>query len=487
MKKIDLQFVKERYIYIYAYIYLFISNVLFLLGNVKYVFSIPITIILIVGLVKSIKNSPKMTVSLFKSKKMIIILCLIIFWTFISGIGGFVWQNTWDHKFRNALFNDLVRYSWPVIQNSKALCYYLGFWLPSALVGKIFNLEIGYLFQTFWAILGISITFGIICQHLKKIKISNMILMIFFSGLDIFLYLIFSGLSIRESFNGIINGSHLELVTQYFNSSSNTTLMFWLYNQIIPFWVGIMLILQQENRKSIVFIYSLLLIFSPFPLVALIPVLVYLIFKDYEGDKKYDTLWMSMWEKIKSTCTYENVISIFLFVIVGLFFLSNIAVGEINILNINITIVFKYLCYIFFEYIVYLVFIYKKNDRNPILNILIITTFVLPFICLGTSYDFAWRTCIPLSFYIMLLIMKTFQDSDVNKKIKIFLIIILCLGAITPLTEIIRTVKNEVLVIKGDIKARSDSLTSIFEKEFNECYENFIGETDSLFYKYISK
>ena len=77
-----------------------------------------------------------------------------------------------------------------------------------------------------------------------------------------------------------------------------------------------------------------------------------------------------------------------------------------------------------------------------ILNILIIVTFLMPFILMGNSYDFAYRTCIPLAFYIMLLIMKTLQNNNISKKIKIGLVIVLCLGAITPITEMIRTTKK---------------------------------------------
>lgn len=177
------QFAEEKWIYIIAYLYLFISIVIFLLGNVKYVISIPVTLLLSMAVFKAILNSPKMTVKLLKDyKKMIIILGIIIVWVMFAGIGGFIWQNIWDHKFRNAIFMDLVGKSWPVIEEGNGLCYYLGFWLPSAIVGKIFGLQIGYAFQILWAVIGIFIAFGMICQYLNKIQIRNIVIFIFYSG-----------------------------------------------------------------------------------------------------------------------------------------------------------------------------------------------------------------------------------------------------------------------------------------------------------------
>lgn len=50
--------------------------------------------------------------------------------------------------FRNAVFMDLVERPWPVQSGGNALVYYLGFWLPSALVAKLtHSLETGFFIQ----------------------------------------------------------------------------------------------------------------------------------------------------------------------------------------------------------------------------------------------------------------------------------------------------------------------------------------------------
>lgn len=291
----------------------------------------------------------------------------------------------------------------------------------------------------------------------------------------------------------MLGGQHIELITTYFNSSSNTTLMFWLYNQIIPLWVGMSLMLMQKNSKSVVFIFALLLLYSPFPAVALIPVVIYLVFKKYDDEEyaKYMEKAKNKVQifllKIKRACTFENFSAIPIAIIIGLFYMSNIAVNKLGVLPINQSTLFSYIMYVVFEFLIYIIFIYKNNRKDMILNILIVVTLLLPFIKMGNSYDFARRTCIPLAFYIMLLVMKELQNKNTNKFKRILLIIVICLGAITPMTEIIRTVEMEQKVIGGTVEARSDKLPSTFEKEGNECYDNFIANTDSIFYKYIAK
>ena len=251
--------------------------------------------------------------------------------------------------------------------------------------------------------------------------------------------------------------------------------------------------LMQKNSKSVVFIFALLLLYSPFPAVALIPIVIYLVFKNY-GDTEYQEYMVKAKNKIqmfllkiKRACTFENFAAVPIAIIIGLFYMSNIAANKVGILDINSETMFSYVMYIVFEFLIYIIFIYKNNRKDMILNILIIVTFLLPFIKMGNSYDFARRTCIPLAFYIMLLVMKELQNKDAQKWKRIALIVVICLGAVTPMTEIIRTVDMEQQVLAGKIEARSNKLSSCFKKKGNECYDNFIATTDSIFYKYIAK
>lgn len=63
----------------------------------------------------------------------------------------FTFQNE-DHNTRNVMFDMLVEGDWPLVYENPpaeyygepvAFTYYLGFWLPAALVGKAFGLAAG--------------------------------------------------------------------------------------------------------------------------------------------------------------------------------------------------------------------------------------------------------------------------------------------------------------------------------------------------------
>lgn len=116
------------------------------------------------------------------------IIVILILWVYFSGIGGFVFQNK-DHWWRNETFNLLVQEDWPVIvkmnmkgtMQPRALIYYIGFWLPSAVVGKLFGLNAGYAFQALWAVLGLFIIYYLISERLGSFSIKSLLCLIFFS------------------------------------------------------------------------------------------------------------------------------------------------------------------------------------------------------------------------------------------------------------------------------------------------------------------
>ena len=80
--------------------------------------------------------------------------------SFISGAGEYIYTLQ-DHAFRRAILRDLINYDWPVIYDYKtqtnpevievfgiasgtrAFSYYFIYWMPAALIGKIFGFEAG--------------------------------------------------------------------------------------------------------------------------------------------------------------------------------------------------------------------------------------------------------------------------------------------------------------------------------------------------------
>ena len=170
LEKKDIKIKKfDRTILLYAYIFLLLPFILFLLFWTKFYIGITATLFACVGFYFIFKAKREYKDIFLKDykKKLIAIAVISFIWTLLSGQGGLFFQNI-DYNMRNAIFYDLVKFDWPVIYNIPAniiesvapnttayesallfsgkqltIVYYLGFWLPPALIGKAFYASFG--------------------------------------------------------------------------------------------------------------------------------------------------------------------------------------------------------------------------------------------------------------------------------------------------------------------------------------------------------
>ena len=457
-----------------AYLYLLLPLCIFLLGWVKSWISIPIILLACYCFYGSISNFPKIQINVFATpKKSFVILIIICTWVLLSGIGGFVWQN-WDHIWRNAVFRDLYNYSFPVIDyigsNPVNLCYYFGFWLPAALVAKVFgNITVGWIFLYIWSCAGVILAFLLISEWIKKLSYKTLLILILFSGIDIVFHL--STFFHRPY-------SHIEL-NYGFQCSSNTTLLFWVFNQTIPFWVGMMLLLLQTGKKYLLFTFSLLLIYSTFPTIALVPAIIYLELKESPsfGIKQF----------VYQHFTLQNICGVILLLIVALFYKTNLSSNKVELIDFPSSKKWiQFVLYFISQYFVYLIFVYKEAKRNWLFIILFSTMFVCTFFRFGFSTDFQMRTCIPAAFYLMLLIMKNVVNHfDIKRFRYKLLLAVFLLGSATPFSEMLRTIKYTTECVINHKSIQNNELESVFIP--NDAYSNFIGSENSFFNKYIRK
>lgn len=484
---------KNKWIPMLSLVYLAIPVLLFLSFWIKPVFSIPLIALILYSLIKTNQNANPFQLEKTNSKgKIILILAILFGWVLLSGIGGFVWQNRWDHMFRNALFQDLVLRDWPVIDTSygpsSMLCYNLGFWLPSALIGKALGMQAGYVFQFLWAYLGVALAFALICERLGKVSVTALVIFILFSGLDIVLFFLgkIRSHEMNTALAELLRGSHLELKLYQFSSASNTTLLFWVYNQIIPFWVAFLLLLRETNNRSRLFIFMLMLLYSPFPAVGTLPLLIYQFLQksNMEGVAKPDRFRTFL----RNTITIPNLTGFLVCLLISLFYMSNIATGSVGMISLNTGSILEFALYLSTEFLVFLFFIVLYRKSDPAYWILLGSMIVFSFITLGNNYDFGWRTCIPAAFYTMLLIAKILTESAPKRKLLRFaLIAVLVIGSVTPAMEVLRTVENTAAYYSGASTEplKSNALDSVFDQANNKCYDNFVGVTDSVFAEYF--
>lgn len=270
-----------------SYIYLAFPMIIFLLGWCKAIIAVPLAVVTIWSLYLCFHNRENYieidwTLTLADKWKIVVIIAIIFFWVALSGIGCYVWQNS-DHAWRNATFQVLVEDKWPPVFEDRGLTYYMGTWLPAALIGKISGLDMGHTALFIWTVLGICLLYALICIWRKKIVIWPLVILIFFSGLDMIGNYIFWDKDLK-----LFGVEHLEWYLDMLQYSSNTTQLYWVFNQSTPAWLGTLLLFMDEPPKNMIWIWGLLAITSTLPFIGLTPILIYYLFS------------RSQWEPVKS-------------------------------------------------------------------------------------------------------------------------------------------------------------------------------------------
>lgn len=489
-----------------SYFYILCSFLIFTAVWIKLYYAILIVGILILCFWRVCKDSPQFWMPELNKNNVIrilFVLAVIALWVYMSGIGKFVYQNN-DHPVRNTIFNILVEYDWPVINydilpenrgvfDTTVLIYYIGYWLPSALVGKVFGLRAGYYAQAVWAVIGIALIYYFICVKAKKIVIWPLWIFIFFSGLDIVgVFLTNADISSYESI------WHAEWWSIPYEYSSMTTQLFWVFNQAIPAWICTMLIYVQKNNRNLVFILACCMLSSTFPFVGLLFIAVFLCFtrkypelEQFRMSKK--TVKVKEYFKclIKDTCTVQNVIGGGIIGIVSFLYLFGNTSGS-RILQEDprgpayFNSLPKLVLFLILEVFVFAVLLYKYNKNNKLFYFVVLLLCIIPPIKVGYSNDFCMRVSIPFLFIIMLWIIEAVAQSWKEKDYKLFagLVIVLLIGSVTPVLELKRTWTytyeriNTDQIVYAEDKDAVDILNS----------GNFSGNIEgNFFFEYIAK
>ena len=272
-----------------VYTYLAIPVILFFLFWLKRPIGIPAALLVLWGIFLCCKEHDFQSVgsiplTAFQKGKIVAIFLLVSFWVILSGIGGYVWQNS-DHDVRNEIFNVMVENPWPVYSNTPEhtpLVYYIGFWLPSAAVGKLFGMRAGCLFLVFWTVTGILLCYALICLKRKKVSLWPLLLFICFSGLDVV-----GTMLVQTDTLDFFGAAHLEWWASQFQFSSMTTQLFWVFNQAVPAWLACTFLFLYERPKNIFFTLSMLPLVSTFPFVGMIPFAVYFLISRSKWSRCY--------------------------------------------------------------------------------------------------------------------------------------------------------------------------------------------------------
>lgn len=362
-------------------------------------------------------------------------LVAILVWMLFSGIGGIGHQNL-DYYVRNPILNDLTRFSWPLrydlSQQSaevQALCgsdtvgfvYYFFFWLPAAGLGKCFGHPDLWLFL--WCLLGLCLVFLEVHLYLQRHSLWIPILLMGFSGLD------FLPFFLQE---GLVKTAHMEWWAGHlFQYSSNTTLLYWVFNQAIPLWLILALLLNLGDANGGAALCSLSFLYSPFATFGMIPLALNAVKKN--GIRK------------SIAAPVNWLVPLLMLGVFGTFYLSKPgslgANGFIFTLE-GISALKWYVPFVLIEVGIYIFLLRKELLHYDYLLISSLSLVLIPLYKLTDANDFCMRASIPGLFILCISVIRYLLEH--KNKTCIALAVCLLIGMATPATEVFRSLKYMV-------------------------------------------
>lgn len=258
--------------------YLLMPCLFFLGGWVTSAIAIPLGIALCVAVFYACKGSLKyyqeeyrtLSFTRWDVLQLLLTLLVLLIFTELIGFHGHVSQSG-DFTVRNAIYNTLVRESWP-LYNAKGeyFIYYHAFWLPSAGLCKLFRVpELADTFLFIWSYLGLALAALLLFCRLKgRILLFTCILLL--SGNISELFKAFQMLAAQWRDASPVLANYLETMERLAVGGYMRYLHFWAqvhytFNHAVPVAVLVALVLSRlASLPCRILLCCLLLFCSPF-------------------------------------------------------------------------------------------------------------------------------------------------------------------------------------------------------------------------------
>lgn len=189
-KKTDTAFtISGRLLASCAVAYMALPTILFLLGWVRPLFSVPAAMAVAAASVLLCMKLPLPALH-FTRRQLAVYLCallLSLLWLLAGGITGVALQHA-DFVVRNPIYETLIRCDWPLAEaDGRHFIYYLAFWLPPALICKCFSCSdvfIANYVLTAWIELGLALALTVLWGKFRMATLLFLVLLIFQGPLD---------------------------------------------------------------------------------------------------------------------------------------------------------------------------------------------------------------------------------------------------------------------------------------------------------------
>ncbi len=311
-------------------LYVALPTVLFIGGWLKLYFAIPLLCTLGFLIYKefAFENRVGEAASRFSLKTIFILTAIAGYIAYATGAGGMVPQS-FNYVYDNIKLYDLIVHAWPVLYPDKQAfyCYYFGFYLPIATLTKLFgNVNFAEVIFFCWAWMGVTLCVFWV-YVLLQIKNSFLVLVFLLAGTLCAITTVFNTLDFKylravEDFSYPYtflstwwsNGKMVLDVSTPFHCSlkyaSTMTTMAWApYHYISGILFPALVydrIINKKTFNGVPLIVGSALIWSPFVVLGLIPIVL-----------------LGAWRSFKQIFGYTTFLAVALFIPVLAFYLAH--------------------------------------------------------------------------------------------------------------------------------------------------------------------
>lgn len=396
---------------------------------------------------------------------------IAVLWVFMSGIGGFTFQNP-DFHWRNAIHRDLATQSWPVVYSDadgSRLLYYFTYWLPSALFGPVLGWSGVNLLLFGWTCIGVILSLLLFVQLVGRKAVWVPLVFVFFSGCD------FLGYWLMQPFVPYL-GEHLEWWSSALQFSSHTTTLFWVFNQSVPAWVVTLLCLGTMRLSTLGFVACLCIPFAPLPACGLAVLCIGRII-DLGHWRTFTAIGQTLRECFSATNVFGGLPILIVF---ALFFGMSRQAGASGESPFGFVPLYHnpgiYLLFMALEAGVFLVFYTSGIWRGWTVWLGLAALLFIPFVRVGGGADFCMRASIPglvlLSVLSLRSLLGTSSLPRMPRGLLSLRIAILLVGAATPAFELYRS--GWFVVQRGGFVADGIETFDPLRTKYKQPLDNFV-------------
>ena len=386
---------------IFTILYLLIPSILFLLTWIHLWIGIPCMIFITFYTWKTFQGSD-FSSNEFAIPLQNILFCLLISISlnYILGIGEFRPQ-TYDFQANNFKYYDLITNNLPVYyaEQKTYLCYYTGYYLPSALLAKVFGIETCRYFSFVWSAFGMGLVFLWISTFTRKNAVGLLVIVLLFSNTWLVIKLLIDFKYFQEYLQPYyIQLNQFKLITLPLIKNYA-----WATQHTIPACLGVCILIENFRYKTDLKFLLLMLLstmfWSPLTALGLFPFVFFYFIKDIKN--------LFLRDLIKDLFLMSALVISFCPLL--LYFISTQGIHANNTEFIWQTGVsfwwFFYLIYVISNFIIWGLFLnYSQNRYKNLWKIATIFPCLIAIYRIGIYNDFNIRVSFPSFFMLSILV-----------------------------------------------------------------------------------